>query len=113
MDDGWMKKKRDDTQRPVRNAKPRKPRAVVITDTEEEWKPQADPRPCRLTCAPPSADVAVSPPQQPPPPPLVRPTPLVAQLPARDPLKDYTSLAVRRIPSDEDWLMEDAKPAEQ
>ena len=115
MDDGWMK--RDQTSPPARSprhAKPRQRKVSVITDTDQEWQPQVDPRPCRLTCAQPSADVAVSAPQpQAPPPLLVRPTPLVAQLSAHDPLKDYTPLAVRSIPSDEDWLMEDAKPAEQ
>jgi hypothetical protein len=115
--DGWTKKKRDQTPPPARStrhAKPRKPRTVVITDTDEEWQPKVDPRPCRLTCDPPSADVAVSTPQAlPPPPPLVQPRPIVAKPPPRCPIQDYAPLSVRRIRSDEDWLMESAKAAEE
>ena len=115
--DGWMKKKRGQTPPPVpspRHAKPRKRRTIVITDTDEEWQPKVDPRPCRLTCDPPSADVAVSAPQaQPPSPPLFQPKPVVAKPPPRCPIQDYKPLTVRRMRSDEDWLMQDAKPAEE
>ena len=42
---------------------------------------------------------------------LVAPKPIVAKPPPRDPLKDYTPLSVRKVTSDEDWLMEDVKSA--
>lgn len=111
-----MKKKRDQTPPPARSprhAKLRKPREVVITDTDEEWQPQVDPRPCRLTCNPPSSDVAVSAPQAQPPPPLCKPKPVKAMLPLRCPIQDFKPLSVRLMRPDDDWLMESAKAAEE
>ena len=116
MEDGWMPKKRDQPQaaaRPVRHAKPRQRKVPVITDTDEEWTLRLDPRPCRLTCVPPpSSDVGASVPQ-PQPTPVVKPKPVVAPPPPSCPLHKYTPLSVRRIPSDEDWLMRGLKPAEE
>lgn len=108
----WQLKKRLLPAAPVRasqHAKPRQPRkrkAVVITDTDEEWQVCTNPVPIKLTCSPPS-DVASRGTSATP---FVAPSPRYQ--PPSDPLSKYQPLSVRKMNSDEDWMMEKTMSAE-
>ena len=81
------------------------PRALVLTDDDDDWllgdgSPARDGGPRPLTCRPPPIALHV--------PLAVRPL----EPPLADPVAKYTPIAVRRVASDEDWLMERDAPVE-
>ena len=120
----WQRKtKRPAPPAPLRRAAHARSSGKVMraafSDDEEDWLVTGGPlvrvhsTPVKLTCAP---DVTTS--ETPTAGPAVV-DPIAAEqcgglpvfLPS-DPLARYVPLSVRRIPSDEDWLMEGLKPAE-
>ena len=121
MDGEWTLKKRLQPA-PLRKAcrarRPSKPRAPLITDEPGEWAVAEDPRPCALTCTPPSAAPAADPSAaQPPAAALVKPKavrPALPEPPAKthaELLAQYVPVKVTRMALDEDdWLMPEAAP---
>ena len=124
MDGEWTLKKRLQSSAPLRHARRArrtcKPRASLITDEPGEWAVAEDPRPCALTCAPPSAAPAADPSAaQPPAAVLVKPKAVKPALPAppakthAEILAQYAPVSVTRMALDEDdWLtpVEAAEP---
>jgi hypothetical protein len=116
MDGEWTLKKRLQPAAPLRHARrarrTSKPRgAPLITDEPGEWAVADDPRPCALTCTPPSAAADPSA-AQPPAAALVKPKCIKPALPAppakthAELLAQYVPLSAARMALDEgDWLL--------
>jgi hypothetical protein len=122
MDGEWVLKKRLQPAAPLRHARrarrTSKPRAPPITDEPGEWAVAEDPRPCALTCTPPSAAPAADPSAaQPPAAVLVKPKAVRVTLPA-PPAKTHAELLAQYVPvkvtrmalDEDDWLMPEAAP---
>jgi hypothetical protein len=118
----WTLKKRlqpSPVRRVRRARRPSKPRApppgARLTDEPDEWAVVEDPRPCALTCTPPSAAPAADPSAaQPSAITLVRPAAVRPALPTpgvktlAEILAKYVPLSVSRMALEEDdWLLQD------